>query len=233
MNRKWIIITVLVIIGVTGIIGIASAIKGNVKVTETEARNLVEAHYPGTIIEMTLLRSDGKDIYQVQLEENTGLYTLEVDAETGNIQNLQQVKKTDSEKEEKPAISEAEAKKLAEETYRGNVQALTLHRKIYSITVLTKTEQIKLEMNADSGKITSEDKSSIEKNTQHVKLTEEQAKKIALAEVNGKIEDIDLEEEEERVFYEVEIESGQQEATIQIDAFTGKVLSVAIENEED
>jgi uncharacterized membrane protein YkoI len=233
MNRKWIIITVLVIIGVTGIIGIASAIKGNVKVTETEARNLVEAHYPGTIIEMTLLRSDGKDIYQVQLEENTGLYTLEVDAETGNIQNLQQVKKTDSEKEEKPAISEAEAKKLAEETYRGNVQALTLHRKIYSITVLTKTEQIKLEMNADSGKITSEDKSSIEKNTQHVKLTEEQAKKIALAEVNGKIEDIDLEEEEDSVFYEVEIESGQQEATIQIDAFTGKVLSVAIENEED
>ncbi|MGM0920198.1 MAG: PepSY domain-containing protein [Bacillota bacterium] len=233
MNRKWIIITVLVIIGVTGIIGIASAIKGNVKVTETEARNLVEAHYPGTIIEMTLLRSDGKDIYQVQLEENTGLYTLEVDAETGNIQNLQQVKKTDSAKEEKPAISEAEAKKLAEETYRGNVQALTLHRKIYSITVLTKTEQIKLEMNADSGKITSEDKSSIEKNTQHVKLTEEQAKKIALAEVNGKIEDIDLEEEEDRVFYEVEIESGQQEATIQIDAYTGKVLSVAIENEED
>jgi uncharacterized membrane protein YkoI len=233
MNRKWIIITVLVIIGVTGIIGIASAIKGDVKVTETEARNLVEAHYPGTIIEMTLLRSDGKDIYQVQLEENTGLYTLEVDAETGNIQNLQQVKKTDSEKEEKPAISEAEAKKLAEETYRGNVQALTLHRKIYSITVLTKTEQIKLEMNADSGKITSEDKSSIEKNTQHVKLTEEQAKKIALAEVNGKIEDIDLEEEEDSVFYEVEIESGQQEATIQIDAFTGKVLSVAIENEED
>ncbi|USK35270.1 PepSY domain-containing protein [Bacillus sp. F19] len=233
MNRKWSIITVLVIIGVIGIIGIASVIKDNVKVTEAEARNLVEAHYTGTITKMALLRSDGKDIYQVQLEEKTGLYTLEVDAETGSIQNLQQVKKTDSEKEEKPAISEAEAKKLAEETYRGNVQALTLQRKIYSITVLTKTEQIKLEMNADSGKITSEDKSSIEKNTQHVKLTEEQAKKIALAEVNGKIEDIDLDEEDDSVFYEVEIESGQQEATIQIDAFTGKVLSVAIENEED
>ncbi|MDQ0860618.1 PepSY domain-containing protein [Bacillus sp. V2I10] len=233
MNRKWIIITVLVIIGVIGIIGIASVMKGDVKVTEAEARNLVEAHYTGTIIEMTLLRSDGKDVYHVQLEEKTGLYSLEVDAETGNIQNLQQEKKTDSEKEENPAISEAEAKKIAEEIYRGNVQALTLQRKIYSITVLTKTEQIKLEMNADTGKITSEDKSSIEKNTQHVKLTEEQAKKIALAEVNGKIEDIDLEEEDDSVFYEVEIESGQQEATIQIDAFTGKVLSVAIENEED
>ena len=84
-----------------------------------------------------------------------------------------------------------------------------------------------------SGKVTSEDKSSIEKNTKQVKLTEEQAKKIALAEVNGEIEDIDLEEEDDSVFYEVEIDSGQQEAAIQIDAFTGKILSVAIVNEED
>ncbi|UOK59798.1 PepSY domain-containing protein [Bacillus sp. OVS6] len=51
--------------------------------------------------------------------------------------------------------------------------------------------------------------------------------------MNGEIEDIDLEEEDDSVFYEVEIDSGQQEATIQVDAFTGKILSVAIENEED
>lgn len=233
MKRKWVIISVFVIIGVIGIIGIASAMKGDVKVTEAEARNLIEAHYTGTIKKISLTKSNGKDVYHVRLEEKTGLYTLEVDAGTGNIQNLQQVKKEYPEREEKPALSEAEAKKLAEEIYSGNVQVLTLKDKIYSITVLTKTEEIKLEMNADSGKITSEDKSSIEKNTKQVKLTEEQAKKIALAEVNGEIEDIDLEEEDDSVFYEVEIDSGQQEATIQVDAFTGKILSVAIENEED
>ena len=233
MNRKWVIISVFVIIGVIGIIGIASAMKGDVKVTEAEARNLIEAHYTGTIKKISLTKSNGKDVYHVRLEEKTGLYTLEVDAGTGNIQNLQQVKKESPEREEKQALSEAEAKKLAEETYSGNVQGLTLKDKIYSITVLTKTEEIKLEMNADSGKITSEDKSSFEKNPKQVKLTEEQAKKIAMTEVNGEIEDIDLEEEDDSVFYEVEIDSGQQEATIQIDAFTGKVLSVAIENEED
>ncbi|MDR0136895.1 PepSY domain-containing protein [Metabacillus idriensis] len=233
MNRKWTILSVLVIIGVIGIIGIASAMKGDVKVTEAEARNLVEAHYTGTIKEMVLTKLDDREVYQVELEEKKGLYTLEVDAATGSIQNLKQVKKADLESEKEPALSVAEAKKLAEETYSGNVQTMTLQGKTYSITLLTKTEEIKVEMNADSGEIKSEDKSSIEKTKQPVKLTEEQAEKIALAEVKGKIEDIDLEEEDGSVFYEVEIESGQQEATIQIDAFTGKILSVAIENEED
>ncbi|TDL80299.1 PepSY domain-containing protein [Peribacillus frigoritolerans] len=233
MNRKWTIISVIVIIGVIGIFSIASAKKGDVKVTEAEARNLVEAHYTGTIKEMVLTKLDGREVYQVELEEKKGLYTLEVEAATGSIQNLKQVKKADLESEKEPALSQAEAKKLAEETYSGNVQTMTLQGKTYSITLLTKTEEIKVEMNADSGEITSEDKSSIEKTKQPVKLTEEQAKKIALAEVKGKIEDIDLEEEDGSVFYEVEIESGQQEATIQIDAFTGIILSVAIENEED
>ncbi|MCM3594787.1 PepSY domain-containing protein [Metabacillus idriensis] len=233
MNRKWTIFSVLMIIGVIGIIGIASVMKGDVKVTEAEARNLVEAHYTGTIKEMVLTKLDDREVYQVELEEKKGLYTLEVDAATGSIQNLKQVKKADLESEKEPALSEADAKKLAEETYSGNVQTMTLQGKTYSIILLTKTEEIKVEMNADSGEIKSEDKSSIEKTKQPVKLTEEQAKKIALAEVKGNIEDIDLEEEDGSVFYEVEIEAGQQEATIQIDAFTGKILSVAIENEED
>lgn len=233
MNRKWTIISVLVIIGVIGIIGIASAMKGDVKITEAEARNLVEAHYTGTIKEMVLTQSGGGEVYQVELEEKKGLYTLEVDAATGSIQNLKQVKKADLEREKEPALTEAEAKKLAEETYSGNVQTMTLQGKTYSITLLTKTEEIKVEMNADSGEIKSEDISSIEKTKQPVKLTEEQAEKIALAEVKGKIEDIDLEEEDGSVFYEVEIEAGQQEATIQIDAFTGEILSVVIEIEED
>ncbi|MGG4488299.1 PepSY domain-containing protein [Metabacillus idriensis] len=233
MNRKWTIISVIVIIGVIGIIGIASDMKSDVKVTVEEARSLVEAHYTGTIKEIALTKSDGIEVYQVELEEKKGLYTLEVDAATGSIQNLKQVKQADFERENEPVLTEAEAKKLAEQTYSGNVQMITLQGETYSILLLTKTEEIKVEMNGDSGEITSEDKSSIEKTKQPVKLTEEQAEKIALDEVKGKIEDIDLEEEEGSVFYEVEIESGQQEATIQIDAFTGEILSVAIENEED
>lgn len=58
-------------------------------------------------------------------------------------------------------------------------------------------------------------------------ITVEQAKEAALKEVQGTIDDIDLEKENGKVYYEVEIESGEADATVLIDAYTGKVLNVS------
>ena len=58
-------------------------------------------------------------------------------------------------------------------------------------------------------------------------ITVEQAKEAALKEVQGTIDDIDLEKENGKVYYEVEIESGKADATVLIDAYTGKVLNVS------
>ncbi|UOK59233.1 PepSY domain-containing protein [Bacillus sp. OVS6] len=124
MKRKWVIISVFVIIGVIGIIGIASAMKGDVKVTEAEARNLIEAHYTGTIKKISLTKSNGKDVYHVRLEEKTGLYTLEVDAGTGNIQNLQQVKKEYPEREENLHSQKQKLKSLQRKSTAGTFRAL-------------------------------------------------------------------------------------------------------------
>lgn len=58
-------------------------------------------------------------------------------------------------------------------------------------------------------------------------ITVQQAKEAALKEVQGTIDDIDLEKENGQVYYEVEIESGKADATVLIDAYTGKVLNVS------
>ncbi|MBD7970001.1 PepSY domain-containing protein [Paenibacillus gallinarum] len=57
-------------------------------------------------------------------------------------------------------------------------------------------------------------------------ITVQQAKEAALKEVQGTIDDIDLEKENGKVYYEVEIESAKADATVLIDAYTGKVLTV-------
>ena len=57
-------------------------------------------------------------------------------------------------------------------------------------------------------------------------ITVQQAKEIALKEVQGTIDDIELEKENGKVYYEVEIESAKVDATVLIDAYTGKVLTV-------
>lgn len=65
------------------------------------------------------------------------------------------------------------------------------------------------------------------------RLTEQQISEIALSEVQGTIEDIDFEESQDGGYYLVEVErpasSGEDdgpEATIQIQAITGEVLSI-------
>lgn len=64
------------------------------------------------------------------------------------------------------------------------------------------------------------------------RLTEEQAVELALKEVSGTLEDVDFEDSEQGGFYLIEIEQpGQgdedgQEATVQIQAITGEVLSI-------
>ncbi|MCT8136610.1 PepSY domain-containing protein [Anaerobacillus sp. CMMVII] len=58
-------------------------------------------------------------------------------------------------------------------------------------------------------------------------LTEQEAIDIALQEVSGKLDEIELELEDGIMVYEVEIEvDDQTEVTIIINAYTGKVLSV-------
>ncbi|WP_216829718.1 PepSY domain-containing protein [Alkalihalobacterium elongatum] len=58
-------------------------------------------------------------------------------------------------------------------------------------------------------------------------LTEQQAIEIALREVEGKIDDVELEGEDGLLVYEVEIEvDDDHEATIIINAYTGEIISV-------
>src|SRR5690625_2856037 len=57
-------------------------------------------------------------------------------------------------------------------------------------------------------------------------LSMEKAQEIALSEQDGHIDSIELESEEGYVYYEVEIENGDREYDIYIEASTGEVLKV-------
>lgn len=57
-------------------------------------------------------------------------------------------------------------------------------------------------------------------------LTEHQAIEIALKEIPGEIDSIDYEKTADGGIYEIEVEQGKNEITIQIHAITGKILSI-------
>lgn len=66
------------------------------------------------------------------------------------------------------------------------------------------------------------------KNTEeaHRFISVDEAKEIALSEHDGYVEDIELETDDGYAYYEVEIENGEEDYDIYIEAYTGEVLSV-------
>ncbi|WP_404451182.1 PepSY domain-containing protein [Virgibacillus necropolis] len=59
------------------------------------------------------------------------------------------------------------------------------------------------------------------------------AEKIALKEFDGKITSIELDEDDGRLTYEIEIHNAKKEADIEIDAYTGEVMVVSIEQDDN
>ena len=66
-------------------------------------------------------------------------------------------------------------------------------------------------------------------NESPVKILPEQAEKIALAKVGGgKIKEIELEYDKNRLLYEVEIKYEDREYEVKVDAFSGKIIKCKI-----
>src|SRR5699024_3709453 len=64
-------------------------------------------------------------------------------------------------------------------------------------------------------------------------ISMEKAQEIALSEQDGHIDSIELESEEGYVYYEVEIENGDREYDIYIEASTGEILKVDRDDHDD
>ena len=66
-------------------------------------------------------------------------------------------------------------------------------------------------------------------------ISKEKAINIALAQFSGQVEEVELDDDDDhgRLIYDIEIESSRGGAEVEIDAYTGKVLVVDIDLEDD
>ncbi|KAB2337092.1 hypothetical protein F7731_05555 [Cytobacillus depressus] len=155
----------------------------------------------------------------------------------------------------KPAaeiLSEKEAKALVEERYSGEVIGMELHNNQYKIEMKRNKSNYEINLNAKNGKIISfseRNSSVIGSNQEHqnkenldemipklpekpkkeekVIIKKEEAIKIALKQIKGKIDDVNLESNGSLNYYLVEIETkDDKEVTVQINAITGEVISI-------
>ncbi|WP_438349465.1 PepSY domain-containing protein [Paenibacillus sp. FA6] len=76
-------------------------------------------------------------------------------------------------------------------------------------------------------------KSSTSNSTQKQVIGIEMAEQKALAVAKGQVESIELKKKNNQVYYEVEIDQGQKDVDVLIEAYTGKSLGVRNDNDDD
>ncbi|MBD7963874.1 PepSY domain-containing protein [Fictibacillus norfolkensis] len=233
MNKKTAVIFGIIIVILLLVFGTREWVNGNQGSTlEKEKMNrIISAKYPGEILSTELTNREDNRQYKTVLKSEQGVYVIWSDAVSGEILDMN---RTDDEVSQGKSITKDEAEKIAAE--HGDVKSLEFNEenKVYLVRVQNEGKIYRLEINGTTGDLKSKNEveSGDEPAQPNTKISEEEAKQIALKEVKGSITDIELDDEDGVIVYEVEIVTKTKEAQVIINAFSGEVNSITMETKD-
>src|SRR5690625_1169197 len=178
------------------------------KLNYDEVENLISTQYPGTITEMELEKRNNRAIYEIEIVNDGMEYELKVDGNSGEIVKLNEKRIAAKQKE--------------------NTQTETID---------LEQEKQKAQENDDQEKSTKETKvekkqtTSTEKKNKKTVLDAKEAIAIAQKEFPGTVTDVELDEDDGRLIYEIEIKANGEEADFDIDAMTGEIIVIEIDED--
>ncbi|WIL36450.1 PepSY domain-containing protein [Bacillus stercoris] len=184
----------------------------------------VEASYEGKVTKST--QSKDKKTYEMTLENPKGTYFIKADATSADILSMNRVKAMNP-----SVMTEKEAEHLALKRVPGTVKKRTHKNRVATYIIQKeggKTYKVKVDMQAKT--VLSADQIS-NKDQQKTPITKKEAKIIAERETGGTADDADLEESEGTLIFEVDVDlPDDKEATVKINAYTGKVANIVYED---
>src|SRR5690625_1200220 len=232
MKKVGIILGVMISAIVLGFgINHSNASQAEPQLSSEEIKEIVSNEYPGEIIDLTLSEKENEAVYTVNVDANETVYELEMDGNTGEVLELRETPITnkdqfvidedkekgqnkDENKNKNKNKTKAEEKEKKKTSDRQKPAAKETESKKPSKQKTVKKEQ--------------ERKETEEKSTA---ISIDEAVDIALSKFTGQVTEVEVEEEDGRLIYEVEIESGEEEAEIEIDAHTGEVIVIEIDRD--
>lgn len=138
-------------------------------------------------------------------------------------------------------ISEQDAIKLISDKLGGEVIQIEKDWEDYPITydMTVKTEEgyQDVEVDAKEGEVLSQEIDDDQNEDQHIqealktaKVSMDEAEKIALEKVEGEVTGVEADIENGILIYELEINQGQKEYDVEVDANTGEVLKMNLDD---
>lgn len=209
------------------------------EITIEEAAYQIETLYSGKVESF-----EHKDnVFYLSLKRQENMYDIQFDPNTGKVIHFSKVIDASGNPSSTNIKSVEEIRTLLSSQYIGTILSITLQKieKVPQYIVeITDKEIVKiLVVNAESGVVVSEvAKEHAPANPTVTSISSEDAKQIALSQLNGTINYVVFEESGDGGFYLVEVSDVKQTAVYQIHAISGKVLSVTrqqipINNEND
>lgn len=192
--------------------------------TTKEISDIVTSQYPGEILKNEKETEFNRTVYEVELANEDKMYELKLDGNTGEILEIKE--KSHQKYPEIAKKIETENQGTAEKENMS--ESLKVQEKEKMQDNGTKNQQ-KNHKHMDNQKNQPEQSKMNHKHQSVISVDE--AKRIALNTFAGEIEDVDLERENGRLIYEIEIERGDKEADIEIDAYTGEVIVIEIDED--
>lgn len=177
------------------------------ELTTDEIRDMVLNQYPGEITEIELDKELNKVVYEVEVISNGKEYDLKLDGNSGEVLKLKE--KTVYTKENQSDDRKNDSTKEKE----------------------TPNVSVK-EKSTNDGKNQTEQKQNENKQNnqqENTVINEEKAIEIAKSEFPGTLVSMELDRDDGRLIYEIEIVNGNEEAEIEIDAYTGEILVLDID----
>lgn len=222
---------------------------------EEEVRELIGSQFGGTISSVNKTLADGTSVFEIELLSDGGIYLIIVDAASGDILSLEQSIAREEvgspgSTDEAEKLTVEEVKSLVKEEYGDEVVISSIdlvseaqsEDSSYEVMMQEGAGESRLIINAVTGETISYSlvdegehpgaSSNQNNETKGEPIGEAEAARIALSKVTGEVDDVDLEEKDGRLYYEVEVENDAEgyDAYVWIDALTGEVVNIIWED---
>lgn len=256
MRKK--LFVVLSVMAIAAVIGLTSSkfgvVSANPYYSVEDIKNQVSEMYPGEIMEVELEKEGKKPVYEVEVKVDGYEYELKIDGNTGQVLKLEEkqaIAKLDDDAKKEIEIEvevddkeenskETDNAKNNESKEKTNTPAITDKGNENSKSENTQKNSGNNNQNHHQKQHNNCDQCDDNNKMQHHKTShkkavigKDEAKRIALKQFDGTIKEIELDDDDNRLVYEIEVKRGNKEADIKIDAYTGKVLLLEIESDDD
>ncbi|TFJ92074.1 PepSY domain-containing protein [Lentibacillus salicampi] len=207
----------------------SSASEVSPKLGEQEIRELMTSQYPGDITELELEQSGNRAVYEAEIHDNGTEYEIKMDGDTGEVLELE---KKFSGKHNNEQNSVEDQKKSGETDANKNDTKQNDDKKARNdADGGDKSDSNK--DNTDQMELNQSGNSAHNKPSKSAVISTGEAEKIAQGAFSGTIVEMELDEDDNRLYYEIGMISKNKEADIEIDAYTGDILVMEIDSDND